>query len=69
LTVAVNNCSCTNAGSSGNVSKKLSRSSSALSILSAYSPIIQIIDAWRKKDYLREHNMQEITKVVHRVIP
>lgn len=45
LTVAVNNCNWTCGGSSGKLSKKLSSSSSALSILSAYSPIIQIIDA------------------------
>jgi len=32
--------------SSGNVSKKDSKSSSALSMRSAYSPMIQIIDAW-----------------------
>lgn len=38
FTVAVSSCSCTGAVSSGNVSRKLSSSSSALSMRSAYSP-------------------------------
>jgi hypothetical protein len=50
LTVAVSNCNWTCAGSSGKLSKKLSRSSSALSILSAYSPIIQIIEALKGRE-------------------
>ena len=45
FTVAVSNCSCTGEVSSGKVSRKVSSSSSALSILSAYSPMIHTIDA------------------------
>lgn len=47
LTVAVSSCSCTSADSSSNVSRKCSSCSSALSMRSAYSPMIQIILACR----------------------
>lgn len=43
LTVAVRSCSCTSADSSSKVSRKCSSCSSALSMRSAYSPMIQII--------------------------
>ena len=43
LTVAVRSCSCTSADSSSNVSRKCSSCSSALSMRSAYSPMIQMM--------------------------
>lgn len=45
FTMAVNNCSCTCEFSSWKPSKKLCNNSSALSIRSAYSPMIHIIEA------------------------
>jgi hypothetical protein len=45
FTVAVSSCSCTAASSSANVSRNVSSSSSALSMRSAYSPMIHTMAA------------------------
>lgn len=60
FTMAVNSCSWTCVFSSWNPSKKLSNSSSALSIRSAYSPIIQIMEA-------RASGSSRVSKFSHRV--